>query len=171
MANPKSVVSESTGQQIKMGMSLGAVCSSLPLPVATCVQPRIVPSRKTASLVERLSASKFPYRHPVLYGSLLELRNFLHRIQSLRKRGDIRPLEIGSLYQQSSETQRLQLNTGTQARSKGIRKLLSVFPYLTTEDCRLYLAGWDAAEEWRAGLDNEESSEDGQDSYPLRIVL
>jgi hypothetical protein len=47
----------------------------------------------------------------------------------------------------------------------GIQKLLAAFPWLTTEDCRLYLTGWEAAQEWRKNSDNEESSEDGQDSF------
>ena len=50
---------------------------------------------KTASLLERLSASKFPFRHPILHGLLFELRSFCHRIQLLRQRGGTRLLETG----------------------------------------------------------------------------
>ena len=123
-----------------------------------CVPLHTAQSQKTATLWEWLSASKFPYRHPVLYGSLLELRNFAHRIQSLRKQGDIRPAEIGLVYQQSPLPGYLVRNTRSQGRSRGIQKLLSHSPWLTTEDCRLFLAGWDMAEEWRERLDTEDSS-------------
>lgn len=118
---------------------------------------------KNASLLERLSVSKFPYRHPVLYGSLLELRSFLHRIQSLRKQGDIRPAEIGLVYQQSPVRGYLVRNMRSQARTQGIRKLLCDSPWLTTEDYRLFLAGWESAEEWRARVGSAENSEYSQD--------
>jgi hypothetical protein len=65
-----------------------------------CAHRRIKLYLKNASLLERLSVSKFPFRHPVLYGLFLELRSFAHRIRSLVKRGGTRPLEIGSVYQQ-----------------------------------------------------------------------
>jgi len=58
-------------------------------------QPRTKLCPKSASLLERLSVSKFPFRHPVLYGLFLELRSVAHRIRSLMKRGGTRPLEIG----------------------------------------------------------------------------
>jgi hypothetical protein len=49
-------------------------------------------------------------------------------------------------------------NRRTQARSQGIQKLLSDSPWLTPEDFRLFLAGWDTAEEWRERLDRQDSS-------------
>lgn len=124
-----------------------------------CVQPRIAQSRRNASFWEWLLASSFPYRHPVLYGSLLELRNCLHRIQSLRKQGDIRPAQIGPVYQQSQLPGYLVRNKRSQGRSLGIQKLLSDSPWLTTEDCRLFLAGWDTAEEWRDGLGKQDNTQ------------
>ena len=133
-------------------------------PSAIGAQPNIVRTRKTSSLLKWLSVSKFPFRHPVLYGSLLELRSFLHRIQSLRKQGDILPLEIGLAYQQSSDPKYLVRNRRTQARSQGIQKLLSGSPWLSTEDCRLFLKGWDSAEELGKGSCIEENSVDGPSS-------
>jgi hypothetical protein len=112
---------------------------------------------KNASLLIPLSVSRFPQRHPVLYGSLLELRSFGHRIRFLVKRGGIRPAEIGPVYQQSPVPGYLVRNTRSQARIQGIQKLLSDSPWLTTDDCHLFLAGWDSAEEWRASSDTAES--------------
>jgi hypothetical protein len=83
----------------------------LPLPASelpanhqggACAQPHRVPSQKTASLLERLSVSKFPWRYPVLYGLIFELRTFYHRIRLLWIRGHIRPLEIGLTFQEAS---------------------------------------------------------------------
>jgi hypothetical protein len=135
---------------------------------AACVHSRTAPSRKTPSLLERLSLSKFPWRHPVLYGSLLELRSLVGRIQCLRRQGDIRPIEIGLVYQQTSAGSHLVRNRRSQARSRGIQQLLAACPWASNEDGRLFLAGWDAAEEWREILDSAENSERSQDSsaYP-----
>jgi hypothetical protein len=113
--------------------------------------PRIAQCPKTASLLERLSVSKFPFRHPVLYGLLLELRSFSHRILCLGRQGDIRALEIGLVYQRSFPETNLVLNRRTQARTQDIRKLLSDSPWLTTEDCRLFLTGWDRGQEYGEG--------------------
>ncbi len=124
-----------------------------------CVQPHIAQSQRNARVWEWFLASKFPYRHPVLYGSLLELRNCLHRIQSLRKRGDILPAQIGPVYQQSQLPGCLVQNKRSQGRILGIQKLLSDSPWLTTEDFRLFLAGWDTAEEWRDGLGKQDSTQ------------
>jgi hypothetical protein len=124
-----------------------------------CVQPRIAQNPRTASFWERLGVSTFLWRFPVLYGSFLELRNCAHRIQSLRKQGDILPAEIGLVYQRSQAPAYLVRNRRSQGRSLGIRKLLSDSPWMTTEDCRLFLAGWDTAEEWRERSDTEDSSE------------
>src|SRR5580700_11873322 len=99
--------------KIRRDMRLGTICTVSPVGVAACVLPRSAPSRKTANLLEWPSVSKFPFRRPVLYGSLSELRNFAHRIRSLRKQGDTHPLEIGSLYQPSFDAQHLLLNTRT----------------------------------------------------------
>ena len=143
--------------KIRKDTPLGVIRKTGPLPIAACVQPHSMPNRKTSSLLEWLSASKFPFRHPVLYGLFLELRSFVHRIRSLRKPGDIRPLQISSVYQQSSESQHLRLNTETQARSEGKQKLLADSRWATTEDCRLFLAGWEAAGEWYRSLDIGES--------------
>ena len=123
-----------------------------------CVQPHSVPNQKSANLWERLSLSRIPYRFPVWYGSLLELRSCFHRIQSLLRQGDIRPAEIGPVYQQSLVPEYLVRNTRSQGRSLGIQKLLSDSPWMTTEDCRIFLSGWDTAEEWRERLDTKDNT-------------
>lgn len=125
---------------------------------------RISPHPKKASLLEWLSVSKFPYRHPVLYGLLFELRSFLHRIQLVRKRGGTRSLEIGLTYQQQDAQSGLVPNSQTQARTLGIQKLLSAYPWVSGEDCHLFLIGWNAAQEWRESFDIVKSSGDKQDS-------
>jgi len=145
--------------------------------------PRTGRCRKTATFLERLSLSKFPSQYPVLYGSLLELRSFFHRIQSLARRGDILSLEIGPVYQQRDAQRGLVRNKRTQARKMGIQKPLSDFPWQTGEDCHLFLCGWNAAEEWvglsfgsaksNANIQVEESSSaypDGGNSMPLSAV-
>jgi hypothetical protein len=133
-----------------------------------CAQPHTAPSPKTASLLQRLSVSSFPFRHPLLYGSLLELRSLIGRIRCLWKQGDIRPIEIGLVYQQESAGSHLVRNRRSQARSRGIQQLLVACPWASSEDGRLFLAGWDAAEEWHKSLDSAENSECSQDSsaYP-----
>jgi hypothetical protein len=122
------------------------------------VQLRISQGPKSANLWERLSESRIPYRYPVLYGSFLELRNCFHRIRSLQKQGNIRPAEIGSVYQQSPVPGYLERNKRSQGRSLGIQKLLSDSPWLTTEDFRLFLAGWDMAQEWDDRLGTQDSN-------------
>jgi hypothetical protein len=128
-------------------------------------QPHIARSLQNSSFWERLSVSKFPYRHPVLYGSLLELRSFAHRIRSLVKRGDIRPVEIGFVFQQSPFQQHLVRNRRTQARTTDIQKLLSDCPWLSGEDCYLFLQGWIAGEEWHRSLGTAESGGYSRDLY------
>lgn len=146
---------------------------------AVCVRPHTAPSRKTASLLERLSVSKFPFRDPVLCGSLLELRSLIGRIRSPSKQGDIRPIEIGLVYQQTSVGSHLVRHRRSQAHSRGIQQLLAASPWAPCGDGRLFLAGWDAAKEWRKSLDTAENSEcrrsssaysDGGNSMPPRAV-
>lgn len=125
-------------------------------------------SLRNASLWEKLSASKFPFRHPVLHGSLFELRSFFHRILLLWRRGGTRSIEIGSVYQQQGAQQHLVRNKRTQARSRDIQKLLSDFPWLSGEDCHLFLMGWSAGSEWRSDSDSctaESNGETPQDSF------
>jgi len=120
-------------------------------------QPHTVQSHRSASLWDWLWASTFPCQYPKLYGSLLELRNCTHRIQSLWKQEGIRYARIGPVYQPSEVAGHLLLNKRTQGRSLGIQKLLSDSPWLTSDDSCLFLAGWDAAEEWRERLDTQDS--------------
>ena len=128
-----------------------------------CAQHRKLQCRQTASLLERLSVSKFPRRHPILYGLAFEFRTFYHRIQLLGRRGCTRPLEIGPVFEEASPGC-LVHNKRTQARSRDIQKLLADSPYLSFEDCHLFLLGWDAGEEWRttSAPCTEESSFDKQ---------
>src|SRR5260370_41612434 len=108
--------SETTGQRITKGASLDwykGVVSEAPESAAG-VLPRTGQSQKNASLLERLSVSKFPFRHPVLHGLLLELRSFRHRIQLLWQRRGTRLLEIGLVYQQTCHPLHLVLNRQTQ---------------------------------------------------------
>ncbi len=127
-----------------------------------CVRPRTKRFPKNASLWEQLSVSKFPQRHPVLYGSLFELRSFAHRIRSLVKRGGIRPVEIGLAFQLDAQ-QFLVRNKRTQARRTGIQKLHADSPWLSFEDCHLFLTGWDAGEEWHRSSGTARSGEYNQD--------
>ena len=117
---------------------------------------------KTSSLLERLSVSKFPLRSPRLYGLLFELRSFAHRIRSLWKRGHTRPIQIGLAFQLDAQ-QFLVRNKRTQARSTDIRKLHADSPWLSLEDCHLFLRGWDAGEEWRRSFGMATSGEYTQD--------
>jgi hypothetical protein len=73
---------------------------------------------RNTSLLERLSVSKFPFRHPVLHGLLLELRSFRHRIQRLWQQGGTRFLETGPVYQQKGPLSHLVLNRQTQLRTQ-----------------------------------------------------
>jgi hypothetical protein len=98
-----------------------------------------------SSLLERLSVSRFPYRFPRWYALLLELRTFYHRIQLLRKRGRIAYLEMGPAWE-ASPTGGLVPNKRAQARSMDMQQLLSLYCWLSPEDCHVYLLGWDAGE-------------------------
>lgn len=127
-----------------------------------CAQPSTGQYRKTSSLLERLSVSRFPNRCPRLYRSLFEVRSFYNRIRLLWKR--VRPglghphgLETGPVWEEASPGC-LVRNKRTQARSTDTQKLLADCPYLSLEDCRLFLLGWDAGEGWRRNLDSAESS-------------
>jgi hypothetical protein len=136
-------------------------------PSAVGAQPRSERNRQTASLFERLSASKFPFRHPILHGLLFELRSFRHRIQLLWQRGGTRLLETGSVYQQTGPPSCLVLNRQTQLRTQGIQRLLSECPWLSGEDCYLFLMGWNRGWESCEGLDTAKSSGDMRDSFAL----
>lgn len=129
-------------------------------------RPRKERSLKTSSLLERLSVSKFPLRCPRLYGLLFELRSFAHRIRSLWKRGHTRPIQIGLAFQLDAQ-QFLVRNKRTQARSTDIQKLHADSPWLSLEDCHLFLRGWDAGEEWHRSLGTATSGEYTQDQQPL----
>jgi hypothetical protein len=168
-------MSPSTTQ--KPNKLVGAVTGSLAktevrLELGYCVLPRSadgarshsVPYQKTSSVWDRLSASKFPFRHPVLHGSLLDFRSFLYRIRLLWKRGGTRSLRIGWVYQQRGAQQGLALNRETQARSMGMQQLLFDCPWLSSEDCHLWLIGWNAGREWRESLGTAENNDDRRDS-------
>jgi hypothetical protein len=122
------------------------------------VLPSIAMNLRTASPSVEPMVSTFPYRHPLLHGSFLELCSLFHRIRSLWKRGRIREIEIGLVYQQSLSLGFLVRNERTQGRIQGIQKLLSDFPFLSGEDLHLFLLGWDAAEEWQNRMDTLESN-------------
>src|SRR5579863_8413755 len=112
------------------------------------LQPHTSQTHQSATFLDRLWDSTFPCRYPKLYGSILELRNFAHRIQSLWKQENTRYVDIGPVYQPSKVPGFLVLNTRTQGRNEGIRKLHSDFQWLTSDDFGVFLRGWDAAEEW-----------------------
>ena len=126
---------------------------------ATCGPPHTKQNRRTSSLLERLSLSKFPTRHPVLYEAFFELRSFYHRIQLLRSRGGSRRLEMGLVFEPASHGY-LVRSRRTHARNRDTQKLLSDYPWLSLEDCHLFLLGWDAGEEWRERADNTASNDD-----------
>jgi hypothetical protein len=115
-------------------------------------------SDQNANLWDWSLASRFLYRFRVLHGSLSELRNCFHRIRSLKRQGDIRPFEIGPVYHKGPVPAHLVRNVRSPGRSLGIQKLLAEFPWMTTEDCRIFLSGWDTAEEWRERLDTVDST-------------
>ncbi|HTC47094.1 MAG TPA: hypothetical protein VK722_07210 [Candidatus Aquilonibacter sp.] len=103
---------------------------------------------QTSSLWEQLSLSKFPYRWKLLYGLLLEIRSFYHRILLLQKRGCIRQLEMGLVYEKANDGS-LTLNKQTRARTQDMQRLLASLPWLSPEDGYLMLLGWNAGSESR----------------------
>lgn len=124
-----------------------------------CVQRHSEQYPTVSNLWERLSASKFPWRHPIVYGSLLELRSFYHRIRLLLQRGDIRYLQMGPLYEQVSLGHLVQ-NIRTQSRTQDMQTLHDDLPWLSPEDCHLFLLGWDAGERYRGSADTAKSRSD-----------
>jgi hypothetical protein len=79
------------------------------------------------------------------------------------KRGGTRLLETGQVYQQKDHRSCLVLNKQTQLRIRGIRHLLSAYPWWSGEDCYLFPMGWNTGWESCEGLGMAESSEDKQD--------
>jgi|ERR1035441_9656683 hypothetical protein len=132
---------------------------------AICAPPRTERCRRIASLLERLSTSRFPFRHPVLHGLILELCSFAHRTRLLWKRGDTRSVEMGSVWELDAQ-QHLVPNRRTQARNADIQKLFSEYPWCSPEDWHVFLLGWDAGSEWRKNYDTAETGDDTQqDSF------
>jgi hypothetical protein len=150
----------------RVDWSTGTVCG-VPRN-AMGVRPRSEHYQKNASPLERLSVSKFPFRRPILHGLLLELRSFRHRIQLLWQRGGTRLLETGLVYQQTLPQSYPVLNKQTQLRTQGIKRLLAEFPWLTGEDCHLFLLGWNAGLESGVCLDTAQNSADIKDSFVLQ---
>ena len=105
--------------------------------------------KQTSNLWERLSVSRFPFRFPLLYGSLLESRSFYHRIRCLSRRGDISRSQMGPLWE-TSVLGHLILNKRTQARIQDMQRMLSSEPWRSPEEWDLYLMGWDAGSEYSA---------------------
>lgn len=106
------------------------------------VPPRNGRYLRIASLLAGFSISRLPYRFPRLHGLFLELCSFRHRIQLVWRRGGTCFLETGPVYQQTSLQSHPVLNRQTQLRTQGIQRLLSEYPWLSGEDCNLFLMGW-----------------------------
>jgi hypothetical protein len=104
---------------------------------------------QTPNLWARLSVSKFPYRFPLSYALFLELCSFYHRIRLLSKRGDVRQPQMGLVWE-TSGLGHLIPNRRTQTRIRDMQRLLSSKPWLSPEDWRLFLIGWDAGSEYSA---------------------
>ena len=75
----------------------------------------------------------------------------------------MRGARIGPVYQTLPDGFLLP-NIRSQGRSLGIQKLRADSPWMTTEDCAIFLQGWDTAEEWRASnrCDTKDSTLDVQ---------
>lgn len=132
------------------------------------VPPRNGRYLRIANLLAGCSVSRLPYRLPRLYGLFLELRSFLHRIRLVWRRGGTCFLETGPVYQQTFLPSPLALNRQTQLRTHGIQRLLSDCPWLSGEDCYLFLMGWNVGWESCDGLDTAKSSADTGDSFTLQ---
>jgi hypothetical protein len=147
---------ETTTKEAHVDPSRGVVCWGSQGGVDA--QPYNERYPKNANLPEQPSASKFPVRHPILHGLFLELCSFRHRIQLLWQQGGTRSLEIGPVYQQTNSQSYPVLNKQTHLRIQGIQRLLAECPWLSGEDCRLFLLGWNRALESGAILDDTAQS-------------
>lgn len=153
--NPSSL----TPEEIKI------VSHASPMPNACLPNPSLDGGRshiskpgRTAIAWERLSASKFPYRCRLLYGLLLELRSFYHRIRRLRKRGDILQPQMGPVWKKAP-LGHLMPSERTRARILDTQQLLASQPWLSPEDWQLFLLGWDAGREYCACHTKEDRSD------------
>jgi hypothetical protein len=125
---------------------------------------------KTSILWERLSTSRFPYRHTRLYALLLELRSSYHRILLVWKRGDIREIQTGLVWEKISP-ECLTLNRRTLGRKTDMQLLLSSLPWLSPEDWHLFLLGWDGGWECRANTSMELNSGNGLHQSPSPRII
>jgi hypothetical protein len=116
------------------------------------------PALKTANFWERLSASKFPYRFPKLYGLVLEYRSLCGRILLLGKRGDVCQPRMGPIWE-TSELGHLTPNMRTQVRIRDMQQTLSLYPWMSPEDWNLFLLGWDAGSEYSARAGRSDTQE------------
>jgi hypothetical protein len=125
----------------------GTGAQTPPISARVYVPSRKLHPEKVPNLWERLSRSKFPYRLPRFYGLILELRSSFHRIRLVWQRGEVRPLQMGPVWERVSPAL-LIANKRTRARTQGIQQLLSSLPWLSPEDGYLFLLGWDAGLEF-----------------------
>jgi hypothetical protein len=143
-----------TGQFRKEAFGGSSRCAGGPLPKSGQDDGQSDTSSQghIANLLEGLSASRFSFRFPRLYGLILEYRSFYHRIRYLRKRADIRQPQMGPLWE-TSEFGHLIPNRRTRARIQDMQQALSLQPWLSPEDWQLFLEGWDAGSEYSAHSD------------------
>jgi hypothetical protein len=113
---------------------------------------------QTPNLWVRRFVSKFPYRFPLSYALLLELRSFYHRTRLLSKRGDVRQPQMGLAWE-TSALGHLIPNIRTQTRIRDMQRLLSSQPWLSPEDWHLFLIGWDAGSEYSEREDRADTQE------------
>ncbi len=132
-----------------------------PMANAACGHSRIEQSQSTSSFASRLALTATVRRlFPRLYGLALEVRSFHDRISLVWRRGSVRSLRMGPAFEPErlGVPQYLVRNRRTQARRQDIQKLLFGSPFLSPEDCHLYLLGWDAGSEFRAHADTKDNS-------------
>ncbi len=122
-------------------------------------QPRIANQARISIRWERLSVSSFPYRHPILYALLLELRSSYHRIRLAWQRGGTREIQMGPTWQRLLSGHLIP-NKQTQGRIEDMRRWLSSREWSSPEEWDVFLKGWDAGWVFRDRLDTEASSED-----------
>jgi hypothetical protein len=114
--------------------------------------------QKISNLGALFCRDRFFRQHPVVHGVLLELRSALHRIRAVVSQGCILSLEMGPVWEEVS-AEYLVPNRRGQSRIQDIKRLLSSRYWLSPEDCRLFLLGWDAGEQYGVCLGTSDSNE------------
>jgi hypothetical protein len=114
--------------------------------------------RRIASFLDGLltSVSHFPSRR--LHRVFSELHSACYRIRLAWLREDNAPLDTGPAFQ-TAALQPAYSHRDSLARIANTQRLTAANPWMSFEDARLFLMGWNKGFEWRGHTDNSERND------------